>query len=219
MAYATVEELAAALGKRVTPENQATFQACLDAAAVEIDHAIDASPPPGSVVSAAADWLYSASQSASDPGAGVFRTDKNTPAASSAMYISAVDADGGNHDLIGTLQTGDLLTIGGAEFTVTGTPTTAAGWFTIPISYGGGSLSFVDGNRYEMQATRPAPDQPVSPLVNRVNLLRGVEWAKSNDAAFGVIGMSETGALTAPRDGFARHAATLMPLKERWGIA
>jgi len=58
-----------------------------------------------------------------------------------------------------------------------------------------------------------------SPLVNRVNILRGVEWWKANDAAFGVIGYDETGALQAPRNGFRRHAATLIPLKEQWGVA
>lgn len=56
-------------------------------------------------------------------------------------------------------------------------------------------------------------------LLNRVNVLRGVEWYKSNDAAFGVIGFNETGALQAPRDGFARHGRTLTPRKEKWGVA
>ena len=52
-----------------------------------------------------------------------------------------------------------------------------------------------------------------------MNVLRGVEWWKANDAAFGVIGFDDTGALQAPRDGFARHAATLNPLKQQWGVA
>ena len=59
----------------------------------------------------------------------------------------------------------------------------------------------------------------VDPLANRVNVLRGVEWWKANDAAFGVIGFDQTGALQAPRDGFNRHAYTLTPLKRQWGIA
>lgn len=66
------------------------------------------------------------------------------------------------------------------------------------------------------------PDDPVlddDPLANRVNVLRGVEWFKSNDAAFGVIGFDDTGALQAPRDGFRRHAATLIPLRQQWGVA
>lgn len=66
------------------------------------------------------------------------------------------------------------------------------------------------------------PDDPIppgDPLANRVNLLRAVEWWKANDAAFGVIGFDQSGALQAPRDGFNRHAFTLTPLKHQWGIA
>jgi len=109
MAYATVEELAAALRIRVTPDNTEVLQVCLDAAAQEIDHDVD-----------------------------------------------RVEDD--------------------------------------PIPQG-------------------------DPLANRVNVLRAVEWFKAQDAAFGVIGFDQTGALSAPRDGFNRHAYTLTPLKEQWGIA
>jgi len=109
MAYATVEELAAALRVRVTPDNTAALQACLDAAAEEIDHDVD---------------------------------------------------------------------------------------------------------RFEEDPI-PAGDA----LAGRVNLVRAVEWYKSNDAAFGVIGFDQTGALQAPRDGFNRHAFALTPLKQQWGIA
>ena len=108
-AYATVDELAAALRIRVTPENTATLQACLDSAAAEIDHDVD---------------------------------------------------------------------------------------------------RFAD---------EPIP--PGNALANRVNILRGVEWWKAQDAAFGVIGFDQTGVLTSPRDGFNRHAYTLTPLKQQWGIA
>jgi len=45
MAYATPDQLAVALEIRVTPTNTALLQACLDAAAVEIDHALDGSEP------------------------------------------------------------------------------------------------------------------------------------------------------------------------------
>ena len=55
--------------------------------------------------------------------------------------------------------------------------------------------------------------------LNRVNILRGVEWWKANDAAFGVIGFDETGALQAPRDTFARHGRALVPLKQQFGVA
>jgi hypothetical protein len=66
-------------------------------------------------------------------------------------------------------------------------------------------------------ATNPIP--PGDALAERVNVIRGLEWFKSNDAAFGVIGFEETGALRAPRDSFRRHAAELIPLKEQWGLA
>jgi hypothetical protein len=56
-------------------------------------------------------------------------------------------------------------------------------------------------------------------LASRVCLARAVEWWKSNDALFGIIGTAEIGALRAPRDGFARHARSLGPLKEQWGFA
>lgn len=107
MPYATVDELAAALRITVTAANTASLQACLDAAAAEIDHAVDRLDP---------------------------------------------------------IPDGDALT-------------------------------------------------------NRISILRGVEWWKSNDAAFGVIGFDETGALQAPRDGFARHERALVPLKQQFGIA
>ena len=41
MSYTTVDELAARLKIRVTPENTPGLQACIDAAAQEIDHFID----------------------------------------------------------------------------------------------------------------------------------------------------------------------------------
>lgn len=67
---------------------------------------------------------------------------------------------------------------------------------------------------------RPAdnPVDPAEPLLNRVNLMRGVEWYKANDAAFGFLGAGED-ALRLPRSTFARHAVTLTPLRARWGIA
>ena len=66
-----------------------------------------------------------------------------------------------------------------------------------------------------------APDygEPWGQLVNRVNVLRGVEWFKANDAAFGVIGYDQTGAIRTPRNGFARHAMTLLPVKVGFGVA
>jgi hypothetical protein len=107
MAYATITELAAALRITVTAANQEGLQACLDAAAVEIDSAMDRTDP-----------------------------------------------------------------------------------LTVPDA-----------------------------LANRVNILRGVEWFKANDAAFGVIGVSDTGTLQAPRNTFRRHSIALLPHKQLFGVA
>jgi hypothetical protein len=46
MSYATPSQLAEALEIRVTTENQALLQSCLDAAAVEIDHFLEGYEPP-----------------------------------------------------------------------------------------------------------------------------------------------------------------------------
>src|SRR5215510_5381798 len=66
-------------------------------------------------------------------------------------------------------------------------------------------------------ATDPIPAGDA--LANRVNIVRGVEWFKANDAAFGVVGFDQTGVLQAPRDSFRRHAYELTPLKQQWGVA
>lgn len=66
---------------------------------------------------------------------------------------------------------------------------------------------------------RVEPIPAGDPLANRVNLLRGVEWWKSNDAPFGMLGFDEIGALRLPKSTFARHAVTLTPLKQQWGVA
>lgn len=60
---------------------------------------------------------------------------------------------------------------------------------------------------------------PAPALVVQVCLARAVEWWKSSDVAFGALGFDNTGVLTAPRDTFARHAATLIPLKIGHGVA
>ena len=56
-------------------------------------------------------------------------------------------------------------------------------------------------------------------LANRVNILRAVEWWKANDAAWGVAGFDEAGAVRVPRDSFARHGRELIPLKQKFGVA
>lgn len=111
-AYATIEELAAALRITVTAANTSTLEACLEAAVVEIDDAIDAVP----------------------------------------------------------------------------------------------------------EAVPSWSEQQLA-LLNRVNVLRGVEWFKANDAAFGVLGFDQTGAVRIPKASFTRHALTLLPLKEQFGVA
>jgi len=66
---------------------------------------------------------------------------------------------------------------------------------------------------------RVEPLDPADPLANRVNILRGVEWWKANDAAFGVLGVSDTGTLQAPRNTMRRHAIALLPHKQQWGVS
>ena len=58
---------------------------------------------------------------------------------------------------------------------------------------------------------------PPNALVNRVNVLRGVEWWKANDAAFGA--PATAAGLELPASSFARHSATLTPLKSAFGVA
>ena len=77
----------------------------------------------------------------------------------------------------------------------------------------------------EIDASIDSPDPPdytttPNPLVNRVNVLRGVEWFKANDAAFGVLGVHESeGAIRTPRNPFLRSALVLLPLKAQFGVA
>jgi hypothetical protein len=68
---------------------------------------------------------------------------------------------------------------------------------------------------------RPSDDPiaPDDPLAGMVNIGRGLEWFKANDAVFGAVGFADIGVLSAPADPFARHAATLTPLKVQFGIA
>lgn len=68
-----------------------------------------------------------------------------------------------------------------------------------------------------MDRTEPLPTD--DPLANRVNILRGVEWFKANDAAFGVLGVSDTGTLQAPRNTMRRHAIELLPHKQLFGVS
>jgi hypothetical protein len=66
----------------------------------------------------------------------------------------------------------------------------------------------------------PAPDDAPA-LIRTVCLARAVEWWKSPDAAYGVLGggSPEMGVIRAPRDSFGRYADALIPLKEQFGLA
>ena len=61
----------------------------------------------------------------------------------------------------------------------------------------------------------PADD----PLAGLVNVARGVEWYKANDATFGGVGFADVGILTVPRDSFGRYAAALTPMVQTFGIS
>jgi hypothetical protein len=226
VAYATVNELAAALRVRVTTENTPGLQACLDAAAVEINHDIDL--PYADLLPAAA-WFYSDLTAAGDPGIGYLRLDDHSPGAAGECYLDPVDADGRDWTtVLQGLASGDLLWLTDsagrwAQFTLTGPAAAQAGWFRLPISQSDASSSPLDlltDTLLTVELQEPgSPAAGDLALANRVNILRAVEWWKANDAAFGVIGFDETGALQAPRDGFNRHAYTLTPLKRQWGVA
>jgi hypothetical protein len=60
---------------------------------------------------------------------------------------------------------------------------------------------------------------PYPPLLRQVNIARGLEWFKASDAAFGVLGFADVGALNIKLDGFARHARALTPHIESFGLA
>jgi len=70
---------------------------------------------------------------------------------------------------------------------------------------------------HDLDRTDPLPT-PVPAAIVQTNIDRGVEWWKAADAAYGIIGVEDTGAIRAPLDGFARHAQSLTPFKQRWGI-
>jgi len=65
----------------------------------------------------------------------------------------------------------------------------------------------------------PIPVDPPDALAHGVNLARAVEWYKSNEAVFGVLGYEGIGLANVPRDGFARYAAALIPLTQSFGLA
>lgn len=65
----------------------------------------------------------------------------------------------------------------------------------------------------------PLPDPP-PPNIVEANINAGVDLAKAADAAFGVVGYADTGALrVSAADAVSRQGALLMPHKTRFGIA
>jgi hypothetical protein len=77
----------------------------------------------------------------------------------------------------------------------------------------------LDAAALEIDAALDADAElPANALLNRVNILRGVEWWKANDAAFGA--PAGGGApLLVPPSSFAKLSATLTPLKATFGVA
>jgi len=227
MAYATVDELAAALRIRVTAENTDSLQTCLDAAAMEIDHDIARDPEQAIPESR---WLFDNQTAAGDPGAGYVRLNKSSTTAATSMFISEFDYDGTDWSGQTGATAGDVIqmfdeaaTSDWVRFTLTGPAVDNTGWQSLPVDQTGASptaLQLTDGMILLLVFVRPTPLLGHAyALANRVNIVRGVEWFKAQDAAFGVIGSVDTGTLAAPRDGFNRHAYALSPLKQRWGLA
>lgn len=66
----------------------------------------------------------------------------------------------------------------------------------------------------------PLPDPPPT-SVKRANINRAVEWYKATDAVNGQLGVDQSGVIIPvhPGDGFARHALTIVHLKQQWGLA
>jgi hypothetical protein len=231
VAYATTDELAAALRIRVTAENTPTLQACLDAAAGEITHEIDLLLEEGTV-HPPVPYLFSTSTQAADPGPGRVRYNKVSTPPTSELHIDAFDADGVDRTAgLREATASDVIEFADAaafdiweRFQLSGPAVDNTGWFTLPVAFLRAStekLDRIEGKELAVLTLRPSRLLPPLELAlaNRVNILRGVEWWKSNDAAFGVIGFDESGALRAPRDGFSRHAYALSPVKKQWGVA
>jgi len=67
-----------------------------------------------------------------------------------------------------------------------------------------------------LDRTDPVPED--SPLINRDNVFRGVQWYKANDVALGGGGNPETtGVLIAPTDAYVPKST--VPYKQNWGVA
>jgi hypothetical protein len=71
---------------------------------------------------------------------------------------------------------------------------------------------------HDLDRLDPLPVPPPA-AIERCNVNRAVEWFKSSDAAYGIVGFEQVGLLRAPSDGFARHAVTITQHKQQWSIA
>lgn len=60
---------------------------------------------------------------------------------------------------------------------------------------------------------------PVPPEIEHANIALAVEAFKMPDAAFGILGFDDTGAIRAAKDTVPRYWSLLTPHKIRWGIA
>ena len=64
----------------------------------------------------------------------------------------------------------------------------------------------------------PLPDPP-PPAIVHANIALAVEAFKMPDAAFGILGFDDTGAVRAAKDTVPRYWSLLTPYKIGWGIA
>jgi hypothetical protein len=67
-------------------------------------------------------------------------------------------------------------------------------------------------------AEDPLPDPPPAGVVE-ANILMAVDGWKAADAAFGVIGFEQIGAIRVSPDQIARVEGLLVPYKVRWAVA
>jgi hypothetical protein len=99
-------------------------------------------------------WRYDASIVMADPGAGKFRGNASTPAASTVLAISATTD--GNTDVSNALKAltvGDTVQIqdkndstNWARFTLSGAPVNNGTWFQLPLTYVSGGGSAITNN-------------------------------------------------------------------------
>jgi hypothetical protein len=225
LAYATIDELAAALRIGVTAANTPTLQACVDAAAAEIDHTVDRRPEqllPSAV------YAYADVQAAADPGPGNLRLDGNSTNSTTELYLDTVSYDGVDEQArLLLLATGDLVRLvdqvnsdSWVQFTLSASVADMTGWFTLPADQTGQGpipLGLTDGMLLTLYFLRPSRMvQQQLALANRANVVRGVQWYKANDVAAGAAGFAETGILRPPTGAMPRRP--LMPLKQQWGV-